>query len=126
MELKGKVVLFARGRTKVDVFDAVTGQVVQQHDAQGTLGIFAVVQKNIAAMAVSAPQQGVHVIDVVSGKILCKFILPNGEDACVTLSKDAFTLGIGNSIGLSVMIVMIVLSLFSCTLRPLVHPETRP
>ncbi len=100
MELKGKVALFTCSKTSVDIVDMATGQVVQQHDAQGTHNNSTDVQKNVAAIAVSAPQHGVHVMDLKSGKVLCKFLLPNGKDARVSLSKDTLTLVVVNDTGM--------------------------
>jgi hypothetical protein len=101
MELKDKVALFTRDKTTVDILDIVTGEVVQQHDVQGTIGGSASVQKNIAAIAVYKPQHGVHVMDLETGVMLCKFILPNGQDARVALSKDTLTLAVGSNSGFS-------------------------
>ncbi len=85
----------------VDIIDVATGQLVQRHDAQGNHGWGgASVQMNIAAMVVSEPQ-GVHVMDIKSGKLLYKFILPNGYNARVALSKDTITLGVASSTGVS-------------------------
>ncbi len=100
MDFKGKVAMFPYDKTTVDIIDIATGKVVQQHDVEGRLGYSAFMQKNIIAMAVSTPHPGVHVMDLESGVLLCKFILPNGRDARVTLSRDAVTLAVGTSIGL--------------------------
>ncbi len=101
MDLKGSVALFECDKTTVDIFDIATGKVVQQHEVEGTLYYGASVQRNVAAIAVSEPYHGVHLMDIMSGKVLCKFILPNGENATVTLSKDARTLAVGSSTGMS-------------------------
>ncbi len=100
MDLKGKVALFPRGKATVVITDVATRKVVQQLEAQGTIGYSSSLQKNIAAIAVYKPHEGVHVIDIKSGKVLCKFILPYGEKARVALSKDAITLAVGNSTGM--------------------------
>ncbi len=101
MDLKGKAALFPYGKTTVDVIDVATGEVIQQHDAQGTHYIGgASIQENIAAMSVSEPQHGVHVMDIKSGKMLCKFEPPDGQDVSVALSKDAFTLVVGSDTGM--------------------------
>ncbi len=100
MDLKGKLASFQCLKTTVDITDAASGQVVQQHDVQGTIGSSVTVQKNIAAIAVRAPQHGVHVMDIDSGKVLFKFVLPDGEDARVALSKDTLTLAVGTSTGM--------------------------
>ncbi len=99
MDLNGKVALFQDGKTVIDIIDTATGQMVQQYDVGGTLYVGASVQRSIAAMAVCEPQHGVHVMDIKSGKLLSKFILPNGKDAAVTLSKDTLTLGVGTDTG---------------------------
>jgi hypothetical protein len=95
------VAMFSEDLTTVDIFDVATGQVVHQYDVQGNLHVSASVQKNIAAMAVSAPQPGVHVINIKSGKLLSRFILPNGDNARVALSKDTITLAVGTDTGMS-------------------------
>jgi hypothetical protein len=100
MTLKGKVILFIQNETMVDIIDVATGQVVQQHVVEGTLGSSASLQKSIAAMALSAPQDCVHVMDIKSGKVMFKFILPDGENATVALSKDTFTLAVGTDTGI--------------------------
>jgi len=100
MELKGKVALFTINKTTVDITDVVTGEVVQQHDVEGNIGFSVSVQRNIAAVAVSTPQHGVNLMDVISGKMLSKFILPSGEDAKVALSKDTLTLAVGSDTGM--------------------------
>ncbi len=100
MDLKGKLALFPRGKTTIDIVDMATGEVVQQHDVEGTLNYGASVQRNIAAVSVSRPQPGVNVMDLVSGKMLCKFALPNGREAQVILSKDALTLVVGTVSGM--------------------------
>ncbi len=99
MDLKGKVASITYYKTAVDIIDATTGQVVQKHDAEGTVCNSAAVQKNIAAVAVFKPQHAVHVMDLVSGKVFYKFIPPIGEDARVALSKDALALAVGTSTG---------------------------
>ncbi len=101
MDLKGKVALFPEGKYTVDITDVATGEVVQQHDVQGKIGISASVQRNVAAISVSKPQHGVHVMELVSGKLLCKFIRPKGENFRVALSKDALILGVGTYTGMS-------------------------
>ncbi len=100
MDLNGKVVVFPHDETSVNIIDVATGEVLQQHDAEGTIYVGASVQKNTAAMAVSTPQHGVHVMDLVSGRVLFKLTLPNGDDARVALSKDTLTLGMGTSNGM--------------------------
>ncbi len=70
MDLKGKVALFPEGNTKVDIVDIATCEVIQQHDVCGRLCGSASVQKNIAAIALSQPYDGVHVMDLLSGKLL--------------------------------------------------------
>ncbi len=99
MDLKGKVATFSQAKAMVDIIDASSGNVVQQHDLEGTLYYSASMQRNIAAIAVSKPRHGVHVMDIKSGKVLCKFILPNGQDARVALSKDTLTLAVGSNSG---------------------------
>jgi hypothetical protein len=99
MDLKGKVALFQSGKTTVDIVDAVTGEVVQQHDVEGTIGGSAFVRKNVAAIVVQEPYYGVHVMDIKSGKVYCKYLLLNREDVNVTLSEDALTLAVGTSSG---------------------------
>ncbi len=105
MAMKGKVALFSFDGATVDITDAANGKTVQQHDVEGKIGFSAAVQGNVAVIAVSEPYKyvydGVHVMDLVSGKVLFKFILPNGENARVTLSKDAQTLGVGSDTGVS-------------------------
>ncbi len=101
MDLKGKVATFSQAKTTVDIIDASTGQLVRQHDLEGTLYDGASMRKNIVAMAVSKPQHGVHVMDIESGKVLCKFILPCGQDARVALSEDTLTLAVGSNSGFS-------------------------
>jgi hypothetical protein len=102
MELKGKVAVFPCHKTMVDVIDVATREVVHQHDAQGKhFKGGAIVQKNIAVMSVSAPQHGVHVMNMKSGKLLYKFAFPDGGDARVALSKDALTLVAGTDNGMS-------------------------
>ncbi len=99
MDLKGKVALFPFYKTTVDLIDNATGEVVQQFDVQGTIHGGAFLQKNIAAISMCKPRHGVHVLDVQSGKLLSKFILPNGQDAKVALSRDAITLAVGTDTG---------------------------
>ncbi len=101
MDLKGSVALFPCDKTTVDITDVATGVVVQQHEVEGKLRCSASVQRNIAAIAVSEPYDGVHVMDVMLGKLLCKFVLPNGHGARVALSKNALTLAVGTSTGKS-------------------------
>ncbi len=60
-------------------------------------------------MAVCEPQHGVHVMEMKSGKLLCKFILPNGENARIALSKDSITLAVGSDNGLSMLLLVFVL-----------------
>ncbi len=84
-------------KTKVDILDA-DRRLVQQYDAEGTINVGASVQGSLAAMAMTKPH-GVHVMELDSGKILCKYILPEGEDARVALSKDATTLAVGSNTG---------------------------
>ncbi len=101
MNLKGKVALFFWGRNTVDITDIATGEEVQQHDIEGKHGWGgASVQKNIAAMVFLMPYHGVHVMNIASGKVLCRFALPSGRDARVVLSKDTLTLAVGNSTGM--------------------------
>jgi hypothetical protein len=100
MELKGKVAVFPFGKTTFDIIDVATGQVVQQHDAEGILIGYASVQKNIAALTVSEPRRSVHVMDIMSGKLLCQFVLSNGRDARVALGRDLVTLVVGSNSGL--------------------------
>ncbi len=109
MELKGKVALFPCGKAMIDIVDIATGHVVRQHDVEGTIGYSASVQKNIAALAVSEPQDGVHVMDMMSRKVLCKFIFPNGNNARVALSKDTLTLAVGSSTGTMMMMMMMMM-----------------
>jgi len=99
MDLSGKAALFPQDKTAIDIVDAATGDLVQQHDVEGTIQV-AYVQRNVAAVVVSNPQSGVHMMDLVSGEVLCKFILPNGEDARVTLSKDTLTLAVASDTGM--------------------------
>jgi hypothetical protein len=101
MDLKGKIALFPFLKSTVDIVDIAIGRVVQQHDVEGEIDGSASVQKNIAAMAVSDPYHGVHVIDLASGKVLLKFILPDGEDVSVALSRDTLTLAVGSDTGMS-------------------------
>ena len=112
MELKGKVALFTINKTTVDITDVAAGEVVLQHDAQGTHDFGgAFVQKNIAAMAVFKPFPSVHVMNLETGVMLHKFKLPDGWDARVALSKDALTLAVGNSAGMVMMMMMLLLML---------------
>jgi hypothetical protein len=99
MELKGKIALFPFLTTTVDIVDVASGEVVQQHDVEGRISSSASVQKIIAVIAVDLPMPGVHVMDLKSARVLIKFVLPSGENACVTLSKDASTL-VATSTGL--------------------------
>jgi hypothetical protein len=99
MDLNGKVALFPCEKTTVDIIDVATGHVVHQHDMQGRIGCSVSVQRNMAALAVFDSQEGVHVMDIKSGKVLCKFILPDGKEAKVALSADTLTLGVGTSTG---------------------------
>jgi hypothetical protein len=99
MDLKGKVALFPEGKTTVDIVDIAIGKVVRQHKVEGTIGFSAYVQRNIAAITVFKPYHGVHVLDIKSGKVLCKFVLPMGYGARVTLSKDATALVVGSNSG---------------------------
>ncbi len=101
MDLKGKVALFQLHKTTVDITDVATREVVQQFDVQGKIGRSASVQKNIAAISVYQPEPGVHVMDLVKGHVSYKFILPYGDSARVTLSKDTLTIGVGNRTGVS-------------------------
>ncbi len=100
MYLKGKVALFPECGTTADIIDVATGQLVLQHDVQGMIWRSAFVQKNIAAITVSEPYHGVHVMDVKSGKVFFKFMLPDGRHATVALSKDTLTLTVGSSTGM--------------------------
>ncbi len=103
--------LFQSGKTKVDIVDIATGLVVQKHDVEGNIGCSVSVQKNMAAMAVSEPHHGVHVMSIESGKVLCKFIPPKGYgyDARDALSRDTFTLGVGNNAGTMMMMMLMML-----------------
>jgi hypothetical protein len=98
MDLKGRVALFPEGKTTIDILDVATG-VVQHHEAHGTLTGRASVQKCIAVMTVHAVQLGIHVVDLVSGKVLSKFMHPNGHTAQIALSKDTLTVAVGASTG---------------------------
>jgi len=100
MALKGNVAQFPQGKTKIDIVDVATDEVVKQHSVEGTIGRCASMHKNIAAIALRTPIPGVHVIDMKSGVTLFKFITPDGEEATVTLSKDALTLAVGSDEGL--------------------------
>jgi hypothetical protein len=100
MDLKGKVALFPEDKTMVNITDASTGEMVQQHEVQGTICNSAFVQRNIAAIAVSEPYHGVHLMNLESGKVFYKFILPDGDYARVALSKDAKNLAVGSSTGM--------------------------
>ncbi len=100
MDLNGKVALFQHKNTTVDIADLASGQLVKQHDVQGKIWNSVSVQRNIAAIAVYEPDHGVHVINLESGKVLCKFMLPIGDDARVALSKDALTLAVGSDTGM--------------------------
>ncbi len=101
MDLKGKVALFPSGKTTIDIVDIANGEVVQQYDVLGTLGEGGTsIQKNIAAMAVCAPYHGVHVINMMTGVTLFKFMLPDGGFVTVALSKDATTLVVGTETGM--------------------------
>jgi hypothetical protein len=103
MSLKGKLAVLTHLKTTVDIIDLATDKVIQQHDAQGhhNLGGSSV-QENIAAIAVVSEllQHCVHVMNLKTGKLLSKFLLPNGKDARVALGKDTFTLVVGTDIGL--------------------------
>ncbi len=101
MDLKCKVASFSQDKTKVYITDVVTGEVVRKHNVEGKIGISASVQRNIAAIVVSAPYHGVHVMHIKSGRLLCKFIPPNGRFPTVALSKDALTLAVGTYTGMS-------------------------
>ncbi len=109
MELKGELALFPCGKTKVDIVHTANGDVLQQYDVEGTLGGSTFARKNIAALTVSAPQHGVHVMDIKFGKMISKFILPNGQDARVSLSKNAITLVVGTNTGLMMMLLILLL-----------------
>jgi hypothetical protein len=102
MASKGMIVIFRFGKSKIDIVDVATSQVMQQHDVEGALHwMGASVQNYTAAMAIYKPYHGVHVVNIKSGKMLCKFMLPYSEDAMVALSKDALTLCVGSSTGVS-------------------------
>ncbi len=102
MEMKGKIALFPYYDNEVDIVDPATGGVVQKQDAEATIGLGgASVQQNIAAIAIHKPYHGVHVLNLKSGKMLCKFILPNGGNVRVALSKDTLTLAVGSDTGVS-------------------------
>jgi hypothetical protein len=100
MDMKGKVALFQEGKTTVDIVDVAIGNVVQQHEVEGKIDGSASVQQNIAAIAVYEPYHGVHVMDLETGVLLCKFVLPDEYNARVALSKDTLTLAVGSSLGL--------------------------
>ncbi len=99
MDLKGKVALFQLHETTVDIVDLATGEVVQKHEVECKIWNSASVQRNIAAVAVYEPDHGVHLINLESGKLLCKFILPIGRFATTALSKDTLTLAVGTNKG---------------------------
>ncbi len=101
MDLNKKQATFPLYRTNFDITEATTGQVVKQHDVIGSPTGFASIQKNIVAMAIQEPYRGVHVMDLKSGKVLCEFILPDGEGPTVSLSKDTLTLAVGNNTGMT-------------------------
>jgi hypothetical protein len=94
------VALFWEGKNTVDIIDVASGEMVKEHEVEGSLTGHASVQRNIAAMVVCEPQHGVHVMELKSGKVLCKFILPDGENARIALSKDSITLAVGSDNGL--------------------------
>ncbi len=89
MDLKGKVATVINSKTTVDIIVVATGKVHQHHDVEGKIGYSASLQRNIAAIAVYKPYHGVHLMDLMTGVILHKFMLPHGRDARVALSKNA-------------------------------------
>ncbi len=99
MGLSGKVALFPCDKNTLDIIDAATGEVVQQHEVEGMIGYSASLQGKHAAMALYNPP-GVHVMNIKSGKVLCKFLLHDGDDARVALSKDTHNLTVGTDTGL--------------------------
>ncbi len=100
MEMKGKIALFPLRINVVNIVDAATGQEVQKHDPEGMIGLGgASVQQNIAAMAIEKPYHGVHLINLISGKVFFKYVLPHGERAAFALSKDTLTLAVGSDTG---------------------------
>jgi hypothetical protein len=98
--MKGKVALFQCHKTKIDITDVASGEVVQQYDVEGAIGSSASVQKNVAAVAVSEPEPGVHVMDIKTGQVVSKFIITKGHGARIALSKDALTLVVGTDKGM--------------------------
>ncbi len=94
------MVVFPNGKNTVEMIDAATGQVVQQHHVKGTHGYGASVQRKVAAMAVCGSQNRVYLMEIVSGNVLFTFIPPNGKYFRVALSKDALALAVGTSTGL--------------------------
>jgi hypothetical protein len=100
MELKGKIALFPLNNNLVNIVDAATGNKVQKHDTEGTIGLGgASVQQNIAAIAIEKLYHGVHLINLISGKVFFKYVLPHGERASFALSKDTLTLAVGSETG---------------------------
>ncbi len=100
MGLKGKMALFECGKSTVDIIEAATGRVLQQHELGGNSVLSASIQKNIAAFSILEPYNGVHVMNLTSGKLLCKFKLPDKTYPIVALSKDTLTLGVGIETGM--------------------------
>ncbi len=85
-------------KNKIEIVDAF-GKLLGQHDVGGTLNVGACVQGSIAAMAVYSPHHGVHLMNTKTFEIFFKFIIPDGDDARLALSKDTLTLGVGSSTG---------------------------
>ncbi len=101
MASKHMWIVAPHGKNKIEIYDAF-GKQLGQHDVGGTLYVGACVQGVIAAMAVSSPHAGVHFMNTKTLQIFFKFILPDGNNARLALSKDALTLGVGSRTGMCV------------------------
>jgi hypothetical protein len=103
MDSEPKYITFPHNKNKIDVYDPFY-KTLDQHDVGGTLywgG--ACVQGFIAAMAVYKPHHGVHLMITKTFNVFFTYILPDGGDARLALSKDTLTLGVGSDTGVCVM-----------------------
>ncbi len=101
MDSEPKYITFPLNKKMVDVYDPFY-KLLGQHDVGGTLYFGgACVQGSIAAMAVKP--NSVHLMNAKTFNVFFKFILPDGNNAKLALSKDALTLGVGSDTGVCVM-----------------------
>ncbi len=99
MASKHKYILATDGNNTVDIVDSL-GKLLGQHNVGGTLSEGgASIQGTIAALAVWQPYHAIHLMNLNTFQVFFKYILPDGRDVRVALSKDTLTLGLGSSTG---------------------------